>query len=168
MGMADASALGSDVSSATAATVAPRVISPPGVPDDTTEEQHVDLSRALFGNDNDTAAIDNIPSQHICPILLEPPYEAVHFDLPSTNGITTTLTSQVFERSVLYRFIRTQGDYSLRRTVTHPLSGVRIARDLAWDFFRPVSLALQETLHRERLALGLLLEDDKPLDGGDR
>ncbi len=33
MGMADASALGSDVSSATAATVMPRVISPPGVPD---------------------------------------------------------------------------------------------------------------------------------------
>ncbi len=32
-GIADASALGSDVSSATAATVAPRVISPPGVPD---------------------------------------------------------------------------------------------------------------------------------------
>ena len=129
MGMADASALGSDISSATAATVAPRVIFPPGVPDDTTEEQHGDLSRALFGNDNDTAAIDNIPSQHICPILLEPPYEAVHFDLPSTNGITTTLTSQVFERSVLYRFIRTQGDYSLRRTVTHPhpLSGVSIA-----------------------------------------
>ena len=132
MGMADASALGSDVSSATAATVAPRVISPPGVPDDTTQEQHGDLSHALFGND--TAAIDNIPSQHICPLLLEPPYEAVHFDLPSTNGITTTLTSQVFERSVLYRFIGTQGDYSLRRTVTHPLSGVRIARDLAWDF----------------------------------
>ena len=39
-GIADASALGSDISSATAATVASRVISPPGVPGDTAEEQY--------------------------------------------------------------------------------------------------------------------------------
>jgi hypothetical protein len=61
MGMADVSALGSDVSSATAATVAPRVISPPGVPDDTTKEQHGDLSRALFGNDNDNGSDYRLP-----------------------------------------------------------------------------------------------------------
>ena len=80
--MADASALGSDVSSATATNAASRVISPPGVPGDAAEEQHGGLSRDLFGNDT-AAVLDSIPSQHICPLLLEPPYEAVHFDFPA-------------------------------------------------------------------------------------
>ena len=46
----------------------------------------------------------------------------------------------------------------------HPLTRVPIARNRAWDFVRPVDTALLETLHRERLALGLLLEDDNPLN----
>ena len=97
--------------------------------------------------------VDSIPNQHICPLLLEPPYEAVHFDLPSANGVVATQTVQVFERSVLFRFIGTQGNYSLRRNVKHPLTRVSIPRNLAWEYVRPVGLALQETLHRERLSL---------------
>ena len=61
--------------------------------------------------------VDSIPNQHICPLLLEPPYEAVHFNLPSANGIAATLTGQVFERSVLYWYIGSQGNYSY-----HPLT----------------------------------------------
>jgi hypothetical protein len=39
---------------------------------------------------------------------------------------------------------------------------------VAADFVHSVVPALQETLHRERLALGLLLEDDNPLNHNDR
>ena len=67
----------------------------------------------------------DIPSQHICPLVQEPPFDAVHFDVPSTNGTTTTPTSQqVYEKSAPYRFVGTQGDLSLRRTLTHPFSRV--------------------------------------------
>jgi hypothetical protein len=111
----------------------------------------------------------DIPSQHICPLVQEPPFDAVHFDVPSANGTTTTPTSQqVYEKSALYRFVGTQGDLSLRRTLTHPFTRVQIALNLAWDCIRPVAPALQETLHRERSALGLLLEDDNPLNDNDR
>jgi hypothetical protein len=112
----------------------------------------------------------DIPSQHICPLVQEPPFDAVHFDVPSANGTTTTTptSQQVYEKSALYRFVGTQGDLSLRRTLTHPFTRVRIARNLAWDCVSPVDPALQETLHRERSALGLLLEDDNPLNDNDR
>jgi hypothetical protein len=111
----------------------------------------------------------DFPNQHICPLVQEPPFDAVHFDVPSANGTTTTPTSQqVYEKSALYRFVGTQGDLSLRRTLTHPFTRVRIARNLAWDCVSPVDPALQETLHRERSALGLLLEDDNPLNDNDR
>ena len=88
--LVNASALDDDASSA---DVVLRVISPPSVPGDAVYEQHDDLSHSLFGND--TAAIrDNIPSQHLCPIAQEPPFDAVHFNLPSTNGTTTAPNSQ--------------------------------------------------------------------------
>jgi hypothetical protein len=109
------------------------------------------------------------PSQHICPLVQELPFDAVHFDVPSANGTTKTPTSQqVYEKSALYQFAGTQGDLSLRRTLTHPFTRVRIARNLEWDCVRPVAPALQETLHREQLALGLLLEDGNPLNDNDR
>jgi hypothetical protein len=128
--MANARAMDNNTSSATAA---PCVISPPGVPGDAADEQHGDLSRALFGNDTAAVQENNIPSQHFCPMIQEPPFEAVHFDVPSTNGTTTTPTSQqVYEKSALYRVIGTQGEFSLRRTLTHPFTRVRIARNLAW------------------------------------
>jgi hypothetical protein len=56
----------------------------------------------------------------------------------------------------------------MRRDIIHPFTRAPIARNRAWDFVRPVVPALQETLHRERLALGLLLEDDNPLNHNDR
>ena len=56
---------------------------------------------------------------------------------------------------------------SSRRTLSHPFRHVRIARNLAWDYVRPVAPTLQDTLHRERFALGLLLEDDNPLNDKD-
>ena len=49
----------------------PRVISPTRIPGDVAEQPHDDLSRALFNNDTS----DNIPSQHLCPIIQEPPFD---------------------------------------------------------------------------------------------
>jgi hypothetical protein len=46
----------------------------------------------------------------------------------------------------------------------HPFTCVSIARNRAWEFVRPIGPALQETLHHERLAVGLLLKDDNPLN----
>ncbi len=48
--------------------------------------------------------------------------------------------------------------------IIYPFTHAPIARNRAWDFVCPVVLALQATLHREHLALGLLLEDDNPLN----
>jgi hypothetical protein len=164
--MANARAMGNNASSATAA---PHVISPSGVPGDAADEQHGDFSRALFGNDTAAVEENNIPSQHFCPMIQEPPFDAIHFDVPSANGTTTTPKSQqVYEKSALYRFIGTQGELSLQRTLTHPFTRVRIAQNLAWDCVRSVAPALQETLHRERSMLSLLLKDENPLNDNDR
>ena len=97
--LADVSAVDNDSSST---SVASRVVSPPGVPGDALDEQHMKLSRALFRND--IAAIrDNIPSQHLCPMVQEPSLVAVHFDLSNTDGTTTTPTSrQVFTHNRHY------------------------------------------------------------------
>jgi hypothetical protein len=156
----------SDNEQAALASAALRVISPPGVPGESSDEQHGDLSRALFGDD--LAAVQaNIPSQHLCPIIQEPPFDAVHFNVPNANGVTVT-SQQVYEKSALYRAIATPGILSAFRNFVHPLTRVPIARNRAWDYVHPVNSALREILHRERLELGLLLEDDNPLTEDDR
>ncbi len=84
--------------------VGPCVISLTGIPGDAAEQPHNDLSRTLFNNDTS----DNIPGQHLCPIIHEPPFDAVHFDVPTANGATIR-NQQVYERSALYQFIATPG-----------------------------------------------------------
>jgi hypothetical protein len=84
--------------------VAPRVISPTGIPGGATEQPLNDLSHSLFNND----AADNIPSQHLCPITQEPPFDAVHFDVPTADGATIP-NQQVYKRSALYGYITTPG-----------------------------------------------------------
>ena len=102
-------------------------------------------------------------------MVQEPPSVAVYLNLPSTDGTTATPKSQqVYEQLALYRFVGTQGKLRSRRTLSHPFTRVRIARNLAWDYVRPVAPTLQETLHREWFALGLLLEYDNPLNDKDR
>jgi hypothetical protein len=54
------------------------------------------------------------------------------------------------------------------RNIIHPFTRAPIARNRALDFVHPVVPALQETLHSERLALSLLLEDDNPINDNDR
>jgi hypothetical protein len=131
------------------------------------DKQHDDPSPSPFENDAETIR-HNIPSQHICPIVRDPPFEAVHFDLPSTNGTTTApINQQVYERSALYRFVGTRSAMSSTTTLSHPLTRVQIERNRAWGYVRPVAPDLQATLHSERLALGLPLEDDNPLNDED-
>ncbi len=69
------------------------------------DQNHKGVARALF---DDAVDIDNIPSQHICPLKQEPPVIAVYFDIPNIDG---TLSKQVFERSDLYRWIATPGSF---------------------------------------------------------
>jgi hypothetical protein len=145
------------------ASVAPCVISPAGIPGGAAEQPYDDLSRALFNNDTS----ENIPSQHLCPITQEPPIDAVNFDVPTANGAMIP-NQQVYERLALYRYIATPGILSARRNIIHPFTRAPIARNRAWDFVLPVDLVLQETLHREQLALGLLLGDDNPLNDNDQ
>jgi hypothetical protein len=83
---------------------APRVISPTGIPGGAAEQPLNDLSPSLFNND----AADNIPSQHLCPITQEPPFDAVHFNVPTADGATIP-NQQVYKRSALYRYIATPG-----------------------------------------------------------
>jgi hypothetical protein len=136
--------------------VAPRVISPTRIPGGVAVHPHDDLFCALFNND----ASDNIPSQHFCLITPEPPFDDVHFDVPTANGATLP-NQQVYERSALYRCIATPS--TSRRNTIHPFTVAPIARSRAWDFVNLVDPTLQETLHCERLVIGLLLEDDNPL-----
>jgi hypothetical protein len=138
---------------------APRVISPTRIPGGLAEHPHDDLSHALFNNDTSY----NIPSQHLCPITQEPPFDAVHFDVPTANGAMIP-NQQFYERLALYQYNATPGTLSVRRNIIHPFICAPIARNRAWDLFRPVDPALQETLPREWLAVGHLLEDDNPLN----
>jgi hypothetical protein len=62
--------------------MAPRVISLTGIPGGAAEQPLNDLSCSLFNNDT----ADNIPSQHLCPITQEPPFDAVHFNVPTADG----------------------------------------------------------------------------------
>ena len=110
--------------------------------------------------------LDNIPSQHLCPIIQDPPFVSVHFDVPIANG-ATILNQQVCERLVLYRFIATPDTLRVHRNIIHPFILAPIAWNRAWDFVRPVVPTLQEVLHRERQTLGLILEDDNPLNDND-
>ncbi len=73
---------------------ASHVIFPSRIPGDVEEQPHDDLSHALFNKDT----LDNISSQHLCPITQEPPFDAVHFDVPIANGATIP-NQQVYERS---------------------------------------------------------------------
>jgi hypothetical protein len=96
--------------------VAPCVISPTRIPGGAAEQPHDDISRALFNNNTS----DNIPCHHLCPITQEPPFDAVHFDVPTANN-ATILNQQVYERSVLYQYIATPGTLSARRNIIPPL-----------------------------------------------
>jgi hypothetical protein len=69
------------------------------------DRNHEGVARALF---DDAVDIDNIPSQHICPLKQEPPVVDVYFDIPNVDG---TLSKQVFERSDLYWWIATPGSF---------------------------------------------------------
>ena len=102
------------------------VISPLGYPGNA-EGAHHDLARSLFNN-TEVQGEDDIPSQHMCPLTREPPFDAVHFDVPDGASFTTAANQQVYERSALIRCIATQGTLSAFRNIFHPLTRARIAR----------------------------------------
>jgi hypothetical protein len=137
----------------------PRVISPTGIPGVD------DAAQPL--NDFSRTDADDIPSQHYCIIANEPPFDAVHFDVPDSNG-TTIQSGQVYERSAMYRCIGTRGKNSAFRNIIHPFTRVSIPRLRAWDYVQPVDPALQVTLHRERLSLNLPMCDEHPINDNDR
>ena len=144
------------------------VISPLGYPGNAEGGAHHDLARSLFNNP-EVQEEGDIPSQHMCPLTREPPFDAVHFDVPPDGAsVTTAANQQVYERSALFRCIATQGTLSAFRNIFHPLTRARIARTRALSYVLPVSSSLLVTLHRKRLMLNLPLEDDNPLNDDDR
>ena len=98
------------------------------------------LVRALFPGNEDGIDVNDIPSQHICPLTQEPPFQGVHFDIPDTNG---RISDHVFEQSGIYRWIATPGNLSARRNVSHPFNRQAVARSTARNLLRPVSAELQ-------------------------
>ena len=104
----------------------------------------------LFASGNEEINVNDISSQHICPLTQEPPFQGVHFDVPDFNG---RITEQVFERSQLYRWIATQGNLNARRNVSHPFNQQFVSCSVAWDLVRLACAKLHALLHREQLAL---------------
>jgi hypothetical protein len=131
------------------------------------EGAHHDLARSLFNN-TEVQDEDDIPSQHMSPLTREPPFDAVHFDVPDGASVTTAANQQVYKRSALFRCIATQGTLSVFWNIFHPLTRAHFARTRALSYVLPVSSSLLVTLHRERLMLNLPLEDDNPLNDDDR
>ena len=82
-------------------------------------EPHEDVVRNLFDGNHEEINVDDIASQHICPLSQEPPFHGVHFDVPDSVG---HISDQVFERSQLYRWIATPGNLNSRQNVCHPLN----------------------------------------------
>jgi hypothetical protein len=138
------------------------IVSPPGGDSAQASERHKGVVHALF---NKEVNVDDIPSQHICPLMQEPPVVGVYFDIPHKNGDTT---NQVFERSQLYRWIATPGNLRSRRNVSHPINKQFVPRPSAWNLVRPITADLQALLHGERRALNLILLDENPLTDDDR
>jgi hypothetical protein len=137
------------------------IVSPPVGGSDQASEQCEGVVRALF---NQEVNVHDIPSQHICPLMQEPPIVGVYFDIPDRNGDTT---DQVFERSQLYRWIATQRNLRSRQNVSHPINQQFVPRPSAWNLVRPVTANLQALLHSERQELNLVLLDENPLTGDD-
>jgi hypothetical protein len=133
------------------------IVSPPGGDSAQASEQHEGVICALF---NKEINVDDIPSQHICPLMQEPPIMGVYFDVPNRNGDTT---NKVFEWSQLYRWIATPGNMGSRQNVSHLINQQFIPRPSAWNLVYPVTTNLQALLHWERQALNLVLLDENPL-----
>ena len=110
--------------------------------------------------------VNDIPSQHICCIVFEPPFEAVYFDVENAGG---GLLEHVFERSSLYRHISChKSEFGvISKEVLHPINRQPVPRGSALALFRPVTAELQNILHRERQALGLPLVDTDPINEND-
>ncbi len=113
------------------------IVSPPGGDSAQASERHEGVVRALF---NKEINVDDIPSQHICPLM----QKNVYFDVPDRNGDTA---EQVFELSQLYRWIATPGNLRSRQNVSHPINQQFVPRPSAWNLVRLINADLQALLH---------------------
>jgi hypothetical protein len=129
---------GGEGNSAAAAAASCAVVFPVGdsAPDD--------FAQSLFSNGVNS---EDIPSQHICPLVQEPPYVGVYFDVPAANG---SISEQIFKQSALYRWIATPGTITARCNVNHPINQQSISPASTIDSVCPVTNVLQELLHQER------------------
>jgi hypothetical protein len=117
------------------------IVSPPEGDFAQASEQHKGVVRALF---NKEINVDDIPSQHICPLMQESPVVGVYFNIPDRNGDTT---DQVFEWSQLYRWIATRGNLRSRQNISHPINQQFVPRPSAWNLVHPITANLQALLH---------------------
>jgi len=107
--------------------------------------------------------VNGVPSQHICCIVREPPFEAVYFNVENAGG---GLLEQVFERTSLYRYISFHklSEGVIRGDVMHPIIQQFVPRKSVLALFRPVTPELQNNLHQEQRALSLQLVDTDPIN----
>jgi hypothetical protein len=139
------------------------IVSPPGGDSAQASEQHKGV---VCAHSDKEVNVDDIPSQHICPLMQESPVLGVYFDIPDRNGDTT---KQVFEQSQFYRWIATLGNLRSHRNVSHPINQQFVQRPSAWNLFSPITADLQALfVHQKRQALNLILVDENPLTDEDR
>jgi hypothetical protein len=105
----------------------------------------------------------SFPNYYICPISQQPPLRGVTFDIPGEDGSQQQQCPQVFEYSMIYRHIASQGVGIARRSVAHPITRQWARRDVALSFVHDVDELTQERIRQQRLQLGLTIEDSQPL-----
>ncbi len=124
------------------------IVSLPGGDSAQASEQHEGVLCALFGKE---VNVDDIQSQHICPLMQEPPVVGVYFNVPNRNRDTT---KQVFERSQLYRWIATPGNLRFRQNNSHPINQQYVPHPSVWNLVCPTTPDLQALLHQESRETG--------------
>ena len=97
--------------------------------------------------------VEDFPSMHICPIVGEPPVDAVTFlDSP-----------QAFEYSAIFRFIAIRGTLLAVRNITHPISQQTIRRDQALAQIRRFLVEIQDSMTQQHIRIRLSPGDVSPI-----
>ena len=99
------------------------------------------------GVDAPLGHVSPFPSNFECPLLQEPPYDPVYWDIRGANG---SISEQGFSHNELLRHILYRGVGRARNKVKHPLNGGWISRANAQGRIRPVSEDVLDRIRRER------------------
>ena len=105
----------------------------------------------------------SFPNYYICPISQQPPLRAVTFDIPQEDETQQQRCPQVFECSIIYRQIASQGVGIARQSVAHPITKQWAKCDAALSFVHDVDEPTPEIIRQQRLQMDLTIQDSQPL-----